>query len=80
MPVVMRATRCEIDGRGELETLGVHGQDGLATAQVGQVDEDLAVEATRAEQGASRTSERLVAPMTITPAWPSKPSISTSRS
>jgi hypothetical protein len=39
----------KVDGRSQLESLGVHGQDGLATTQVGQIDKDLAIEATRTQ-------------------------------
>ena len=40
----------ELDGRRELETLGMHGEDGFAAAEVGQVYEDLTVETAGTQQ------------------------------
>ena len=51
MPGVPRATTREVEVGVEPLRLGVHPQDGLALAELGQRDHDLAVEATRAQQG-----------------------------
>jgi hypothetical protein len=56
----------------------VHLEDALATLEVGGVDADLAVEAAGRSSAGSRMSGRLVAAMTSTDAFGSKPSISTS--
>ena len=54
----------------------MHLEDEPAPEPVGRLDGDAAIEATRPEQRPSSTSGRLVAPITMTPADESNPSIS----
>ena len=54
-------------------------EDGLAAADVGPIDQHVAVESPGRSKAGSSVSGRLVAAMTITPLLDVKPSISTSR-
>jgi hypothetical protein len=47
----------------------VYAQDALAALEVGEVDDDAAVEAAGAEEAGSRTSGRFVAATRITPSF-----------
>ena len=61
----------------QTHVLGVKPQNGFSSVQVEPIDEDLAVEPTRSQEGESRISGRFVAAGMITPRRESKPSIST---
>ena len=68
----------EIDVSGELHFAGVHLEDGVAAGAVGPVDEDLPVEASRAQQRAVQNLGPVGRARTMMPSRESKPSISTS--